>query len=54
MKRINNGDCKNCDWYNKKLEDCAKPECCKQYNEFFKDKFKNKPFKEGDFYYTLL
>lgn len=29
MKRINNGDCKNCNLYNKKLEDCTKPECCK-------------------------
>ena len=48
-----NGDCKKCDWYALSIGECARPTCCKVYNEFFKDENKGK-LKEGNFYYSFL
>lgn len=48
------GDCKNCDWFNNKIKECASPTSCKEFNEYFKDENKDNLLKEGDFYYSFL
>lgn len=48
------GDCTKCDWFNHSVKDCSKPMSCQKFNEYFKDENKDKPLKEGDFYYSFL